>query len=235
MSNRSRLRRSAALAGLSLSLAACAADRSVTGSTYPRDYRERHPIVLADTPRTLDIFVAGPALDPRQRADVLAFAEDYRRTARGPLAIQVPAGVAGTGPTLDAVRRALAEQGLPSGAASVSTYRPSDPTIASPIRLSFAALKAKVASTCGLWPQDLGVSDPGFNMRNEPYWNLGCATQANMAAQVADPVDLVRGRQEGLADATRRAKDVENIRQGKDPSTQFRQDGRNRINQAVGN
>jgi pilus assembly protein CpaD len=117
----------------------------------------------------------------------------------------------------------------------VSTYRPSDPTIASPIRLSFAALKAKVASTCGLWPQDLGVSDPGFNMRNEPYWNLGCATQANMAAQVADPVDLVRGRQEGLADATRRAKDVENIRQGKDPSTQFRQDGRNRINQAVGN
>jgi len=230
-----RLRRLAAIAALALPLAACMADRSVTGSTYPRDYRERHPIVLADAPRSLDIFIAGQGLDPRQRDDVRAFAEEYRRSGNGPMAAQLPAGVPGVHRTLDEVRRALAEGGLPGAALAVSSYQPSDPSVAAPIRLSYAGLRARVASKCGLWPQDLGITDAGFNIRNEPYWNLGCATQANVAAQVADPVDLVRGRPQSGPDAIRRSKDIDNLRQGKDPSTQFRQDGRGRINNAIGN
>jgi pilus assembly protein CpaD len=107
--------------------------------------------------------------------------------------------------------------------------------VASPIRLSFRRLQAKVAGKCGLWPQDLGVSDYGFNVRNEPYWNLGCSTQSNFAAQIVDPVDLVRGRAEGRIDTLRRGKDIDNLRQGKDPSTQWRQDDKGKISTTVGN
>jgi pilus assembly protein CpaD len=55
-----------------------------------------------------------------------------------------------------------------------------------------------------------------------------------MAAQVADPVDLVRGRTESAPDTIQRTKKIEAIRQGQDPSTQYRQEG-TKINQAVGN
>ena len=232
--------RLACLAALGLSLGACAADRAVvTGSTYPRDYRERHPIVLGDAPAALDIFVRGPSgLDERQIEDVKAFAEDYRRTGKGGLVAQVPGGGhrdVGTARTLDAVRHALSAGGLPGTYLTVTTYQPADPTLAAPIRLSFRKLQAKVHGKCGLWPQDLGVSDFSFNLRNEPYWNLGCATQTNVAAQVADPVDLVRGRTDGAIDPIRRGQNIEKLRKGNDPSTSYRQDQQNRINQQVAN
>src|SRR5215204_321798 len=109
------------------------------------------------------------------------------------------------------------------------------PAPASPIRLSFQRLKAKVAGKCGLWPHDLGVSNMSADLNNGPYWNQGCALQSNVATQVADPVDLVRGRQEGRIDTLRRSKDIENLRQGKDPSTQYRSDEKGKINTQVGN
>ena len=225
------------LAGLPL--AACGADRAVIGSIYPHDYRQRHPIVLAEGARTLDVFVnAAQGLDPRQREDVIAFAVEYRRYGQGPLAAQIPAGSGaeiGAHRTLEAIREALDAGGVPGGHLAVSTYLVADPRAASAIRLSFPRLKAKVASKCGLWPHDLGVSNIRSDLSNAPYWNQGCALQTNVAAQVADPVDLVRGRQEGRIDTLRRAKDIENIRQGKDPSTQYRSDEKAKINQQVGN
>ncbi|HEY8565120.1 MAG TPA: CpaD family pilus assembly protein [Beijerinckiaceae bacterium] len=222
-----------AAVGLAAGLSACAADRAVTGSTYPHDVPQRHPIVLAESARTLDVFVTSAGgLDPRQRDDVRAFAEEYRRYGQGALVAQAPAGTRhalSLHMTLDGIRAALAAGGVPSAHLSVASYVPADPMAAAPVRLSFQRLKAKVESKCGLWPQDLGVSDAGFNNRNETYWNFGCAMQTNVAAQVADPVDLVRGRQEGRIDTVRRSRDFESIRQGKDPSTTYRQDEKGKI------
>jgi pilus assembly protein CpaD len=235
---RRALRRFAILAA-GLPLAACGADRTVTGSTYSPDYRQRHPMVLAEGARTLDVFVnAASGLDPRQREDVVAFAIEYRRYGHGPLMAQMPAGSGaelGAHRTLEAVREALEICGIPGGYLAVSTYLVADPRAASAIRLSFQRLKAKVAGKCGLWPHDLGVSNMSSDLNNGPYWNQGCALQSNVAAQVADPVDLVRGRQEGRIDTLRRSKDIENLRQGKDPSTQYRSDEKGKINTQVGN
>ncbi len=232
-----RVHRRLAAAALALPLAACGADRVVTGSTHIHDYRERHPIVLTDAPRALDVFINGDGgLDPRQREDVVAFAVEHRRYGQGPMTAQVPVGSGAeirAHRTLDAVRAALADAGLPSHFA-VSTYMVADPRAASAIRLSFRRLQAKVGSKCGQWPEDLGVSNMRADANNAPYWNQGCALQNNVAAQIADPIDLVRGRQEGRIDTIRRAKDIENIRQGKDPSTQYRSDEKAKINQQVG-
>jgi len=92
-----------------------------------------------------------------------------------------------------------------------------------------------VAIRCGTWPQDLGGSDFAFDNSNRPVWNFGCSTQTAVAAQVADPVDLVRGRQEGRIDAVKRIRDVGQLRDGKDPSTQWRQDGQTSVKAQVGN
>jgi pilus assembly protein CpaD len=236
-----RKRRAAAaavtIAGLALS--ACTADRAVTGSTYPTDYRVRHPIILTDAPRTLDVIVnLSGVLDPRQHDDIRAFALEFRRYGRGPLLVEMPTGgkpaaMHAARRTLEAVRASIRAEDLPGGAIATRSYSVADPIAASAIRLSFNRVQAKVTDQCGLWPQDLGVGDPGFNFRNEPYWNLGCASQSTLAAQVADPVDLVRGRTEGRIDTLRRSKDIENLRQAKDPSTDWKQDGKTSTKQQV--
>src|SRR4051812_7623677 len=120
-----------AILAAGLPLAACGADRTVTGSTYPHDYRQRHPMVLAEGARTLDVFVnAASGLDPRQREDVVAFAIEYRRYGHGPLMAQMPAGSGaeiGAHRTLEAVREALAIGGGSGRSPPVPTHPLSRP------------------------------------------------------------------------------------------------------------
>ena len=212
----------AALAACLPALAACnsTSPGDITGSVYPSDHRDRHPIVIADRPRMLDVFVEGPdGLVARERQDIGAFFAEYGQYGSGSMTAQVPQGP-GTNP---ATRRAIeAIRAGTRGRLVVTYYRPADPSVASPIRLSFKRLQAKVGSQCGLWPDDLGVSDYKQSWRNEQYYNFGCAHQANLASQVADPVDLVRGRQEGRADTVRRMYNFEQLRKGQDPSTNWK-------------
>lgn len=218
-----RALRIAAAAGLALALGACADRVTKTGSLYPHDHRERHPIALVDAPTSLDVIVRGTGLDARQRDDVVAFATRYRREGSGALHVQVPEGAdeIGTRRTMEGIRHAVASAGLPTSHLSVSRYAAPRGELASAIRLSFRTLQARVDSRCGTWPQDLGVSDGAFNLRNEPYWNHGCAMQANIAAQTADPVDLVRARTPEPADAAGRVRALDERRAGSDPSTRW--------------
>jgi pilus assembly protein CpaD len=226
-----------ALLLLALPLSACAPDRVVTGSTFPTDHRVRHPIVLAEAPETLDLFVTGRGLDERQQDDLLAFAAEYRNHGQGLLTASVPAGPITKGSSrrsLSSIHAVLAQAGIASSQVVVTSYRVLDPSLAAPIRLSFPRLQAKVGSRCGVWPQDLGVSNFRSSVNNEPYWNLGCAMQSNVASQAADPLDFVRARPEGRADTIRRAANIEKLRKGQDPSTDYKTPT-DRINQAIGN
>ena len=214
----------AALGALAPALGGCVSDTTASLSAAKTDdYRDRHPIVLAQSARVLDLFPdARGGFTPRQADDLAAFLAENRRTGSGALVVQVPAGTtdgAATGAALSRIRS------VTGGQVAVSQYSPSDPTVASPIRLSFRQLQAKVGSECGLWPDDLGVSDFQYSESNKQYWNLGCATQSNFAAQIADPVDLVRGRQMTKPDTGRRMYNIEKLRQGSDPSTQYKSEG----------
>jgi len=220
-------------------LTACASDRALTtGSTYPNTVPERHPIVLSDSPRNLDVFVTGTGhLDPRQADDIDGFLLEYRRYGRGVLVLEVPRGSQVPGRavehTLERVRARALARGVGPREIVVAPYPVANVAVSAPVRLSFQRMQAKVAGACGLWPQDLGVTNAGFNARNENYWNFGCATQSNVASQIADPVDLVRGRQEGRIDTVTRTQDLIDLRTGKDPSTTWKQDGRASVKSQV--
>lgn len=215
-------------AGLAVCLGACAREVVTTGS-IPTDVRERHPIVLASGARKLDVFINGSgSLDPRQRADLAVFAAEYRRFGETRIVMQIPVG-ASSDPLARhraaTLHSALAAHGVRPGQVSVTHYEIADPALAAPIRLSFRRLQAKVGTTCGLWPDDLGVSDLRASNQNDPYFNLGCATQSNVAMQVADPLDLVRGQSEDRVDTIRRSANFDKLRKGVDPSVPWRQDG----------
>ncbi len=81
----------AILAGL---LAGCAnKDKLATGS-IPDDYRTRHPIVIAEGERTIDIPVASgdTRLTQGTRDVIRGFAAEYRNASSGVIQIMLPRG-----------------------------------------------------------------------------------------------------------------------------------------------
>jgi len=68
-------------------------------SSIPQDdYRVRHPIVLAERPRTLEILVEPETgrFDRHSAAQLGEFAGLYRKFGRGPITIMPPAFPGGT-------------------------------------------------------------------------------------------------------------------------------------------
>jgi len=203
-----------------LALGGCQDDNVVTGSISPDDYHNRHPIVLTDSPTTLDVFPSGVgALDGNSVADVRAFAARYRKYGLSRIVILAPAG---GGPKVhagvDAIRRVLASSGV-SGRIGLGSYPVADPLLAAPIKLSFVALKAEAPPHCGQWPKDLASGSSLEGWKNETYWNFGCATQSMLAAQVDDPRDFVRAGAEGPSDVQMRTRAFGAVRKGTDPGT----------------
>ena len=188
----------------------------VAESRIPDDYRARHPISLTEGERTVELFIGRNrgGLTPVQRADVLAFAQTWRREAMGGIIIDVPWG----GPTdraaADSMREVhsiLSASGVPRNAVQVRRHRPGA-ALAS-IKINYTRLTAQ-AGPCGQWPDDLGPAAGRKYIENRQYWNLGCATQRNMAAMVANPADLVQPRGEGPVYSAQRAGMLDRHRKG---------------------
>jgi pilus assembly protein CpaD len=93
------------------------------------------------------------------------------------------------------------------------------------LRLSFEALKAKVANRCGEWPRDLASGTSLAGWQNESYWNFGCAEQSTFAAQIADPRDLLGPRGKTPSDIEMRMRAIDRLRSGQDLSTSWQVKG----------
>jgi pilus assembly protein CpaD len=74
-------------------------------------------------------------------------------------------------------------------------------------------LKAETPSPCGYEHDEIVPSRFSANAANPQANNFGCTFQRNLAAQVADPRDLVRPRQEGPIDVDKRLAGIERNRE----------------------
>lgn len=215
-----------ALAGISGMLGACNTTGEIVTQTVPTDYRQRHPIAVQEGKRSIVIFVgkARGGLSPAQHSDVAGIARDWAREGTGSVVVDVPVDTANSraaAATYQEIRSVLASGGVPSRAIVQHPYRPEDPGLLPTIRLSYSKIAA-VAGPCGLWPEDVGPSilDPGYN-ENRPYFNLGCASQRNLAAMVDNPADLEQPRAETPAYTARRNIAFERYRKGTTTATPY--------------
>jgi len=213
----------AMLAGCMTSMAAIT-NTEVTGSA-PEDYRQRHPIVVKEGPRTVELFIGGRsgALTPAQRADVLAFAHEWRREATGGILIDLPSGTPNEVSAANAaheVRSILSASGVPVSVINVRPYRPNDPQKLATLKLHYPRIMAD-AGPCGLWPEDLGPSAERQHLENREYWNLGCASQRNLAAMVENPADLIQPRGETPPYGGRRTTVLDKYRRGESSATTY--------------
>jgi len=224
---RRNLRIALALTGLSVMLGACNTTGDVvTTETVPTDYRMRHPIAVQEGKRSIVIFVGKSrgGLSAPQQADVMGIARDWVREGTGSVVVDVPIDAANSraaNATYHEIRAVLGSGGVPSRAIVQHSYRPDDPGLLPTIRLSYSKMTA-VAGPCGLWPEDIGPSivDPGYN-ENKPFFNLGCASQRNLAAMIDNPADLEQPRAETPAYTARRDIAFDRYRKGNATATTY--------------
>jgi pilus assembly protein CpaD len=196
-----------------------------TSTAIPTEYRQRHPIGIKETDHTVEVFVGASrgGLNASQRADVLAFAQTWKREATGGIIIDQPSGTPNELAAEEAVRETrsiLAAAGIPLYAVAVRPYRPQKRVAVATVKLNYPRMSAE-AGPCGLWPADLGATYEPGHLENKPYWNLGCATQRNLAAMVDNPADLVQPRGESSAYAPRRSTVLEKYRKGESTATTY--------------
>ncbi len=186
-------------------LTGCALQKrdSIIVGSVPDDYRTNHPIVIADKQETLDLPVSASdrgATRP-QKATLEGFLAGYDRSAAPVLNIITPSGSANGVAAADAAHdfaRIAKENGVPSSRIVHASYQAGPEETAAPVRISFAAMRAQT-NKCGRWPKDvLDTTD------NKHYANFGCSYQNNMAAQIANPEDLIGPRKQTPIDADNR-------------------------------
>ncbi len=204
------------------SLAGCANRDNMSTGALPDDYRTRHPIVIAEAEHAIDVPVGSSdrRLTAGARDVIRGFAQSYTNSSTGTVQILVPRGSANAEAASSLrkdIRGALVGAGVPANRLVEVTYQAEPYGDAAPVRLSYTAITAKTAP-CGNWPKDLVVN----TIENKNYENFGCASQANLAAQISNPLDLLGPRAMSPIDAVQRGqviKDYRGIDSGDDGGT----------------
>lgn len=219
-----------AAAGCAAMLAGCmnsynGYDRMDISGSLPEDYRQRHPIVIKEAVRSVELFIGSTrgTLSPAQRADVLAFAHEWQRDLSGGIVIDRPAGTGNEVAAASAVREVralLSSAGVPGHLVAVRPHQPSDPRKLATVRLNYPRIRAD-AGPCGLWPEDLGPSYERQHLENREFYNLGCSSQRNLAAMVENPADLVQPRGDTPSYTGRRTVALDKYHRGESSATTY--------------
>jgi len=185
-------------------LSGCANRDSITVGSVPDDYRTNHPIVLSQQDLKIDLPVgAGDrGMTKSQRETLLGFLDGYDRSAAPVLTITVPSGSANEVAARSAARdfaRVAAASGISRNRISMMSYQAGGEDVSAPVRVSYTSVKAHT-DRCGRWPEDLADTT-----ENKHYADFGCSYQNNLAAQVANPADLIGPRKQTTIDAENRS------------------------------
>ncbi|WP_340647349.1 CpaD family pilus assembly protein [Phenylobacterium sp.] len=204
----SLLKTSVVLAALCLS--ACATNRAPDRLTEARTPTEHFKATAAAQAETLALAVHAQGLSSNQADALIAFLDTWRDAGGGAITIQTPA--AGADPSSayragEATRSFLLGQGV-SPSLIVMTGYDAAAEAGAPVRIAYTSYQA-VVPRCGLQWTNISHSS-----RNEVQPNFGCAVTANMAAQIANPADLVQPADLGPSDAQRRVFALDKYRKG---------------------
>lgn len=208
--------------GAAASLGACAS--LPEPAPHASSHADRHPIAVEQTGERLEIDISGEGgLTAKARDDIARFAGGYLRYGHGALILSTPSGSSNAdAATLVAqqARLALVHSGVHHAAVASSTYDASGAPDA-PVVLSFARYEAQAPECAPLYTQNLS---PQSN--NQPWESFGCATQANLAAMIEDPRDLIGPRPMDARDSGRRDVIMSDYREGNATATQRTADER---------
>jgi len=187
----------------------------------------RNPINIAESVERLELYTRpnGLELSARDKLAVAQFLDGYRQNGSGALFINRPsaqANQAGTQQAEAVIRDLMRNGGLNPSSLQGGQYQ-SSPNAPAPVVVSYRVLKAI--------PDNCRKADPiTQTFTNQPQANFGCFQNANLAAMIGDPRQLLEPYTFGPPDAQRRQVIYDRYIQGETTGAQF--PSRQRVEQA---
>lgn len=189
---------SAGLLAGALMLSGCIGGPASGGGEPPLTPTSRYSLQVEPGLDRIALSVHEAGLSASQRAALHDLA--YRFAAEGAprLVVEAPAGGDPlANETAWRVKAALEEAGAPANLVQVVSYVAPDPR--APVLAGFETVRAVVPQCGTQWNALTRTGD------NQSQSNFGCAVNANLAAQIANPRDIVSPRGMTPGDAGRRA------------------------------
>lgn len=201
--------RSLIVAGLAAALAGCASkipganDKAATPT-------QRFEAKVTPKPEEVKLAVHAQGISPRQAEALTSLAEQWREDEGGVIGIQAPSE--GVDPAAayrmsESARSYLISKGVPAEQIEVTGYAPEGPG-APPLLVGYLRFEAERLECGKTW------TNIAHSWKNDVQPNFGCAVTANIAAQVADPGDLLGPRRMTPQDAARRQDVLDKYRRG---------------------
>ncbi|WP_427789680.1 CpaD family pilus assembly protein [Brevundimonas diminuta] len=212
---------------LGLVLSGCVGGPASLGGEPPLTPTSRFALQVEPGLDRIALAVHETGLSPNQHAALDALIGRFAMEGAPALVIEAPAGgdpVASRAAWN--VRAAFEAAGVPGDRIQLIGYDAPDPR--APVLVGFETVRAAVPQ-CGTQWGNLGRTGD-----NQSASNFGCAINANLAAQIANPRDIIAPRAMSPSDMGRRSVVFDNYRKGGQTSAQ--RDpliARTRISQAV--
>jgi len=165
---------------------------------------------IAVQPDEIRLAVHTAGLSPTQNQALAEFVADWRASGGGPITLRAPLGgpdPAAVGRASEGARLQLSGGGVPASAITVASYDAAGDPLA-PLIVGRERYRVNVPRCGQEW------TNIARSANNSVQANFGCAVTANMAAQIADPSDLLGPAQVAPADAQRRAVVLDKYRKG---------------------
>ncbi len=222
--------------GLMAALAGCTSsstDKTLVTGGIPDDYRHNHPIAVEELLQTMDVPVGQDAarLPKAVQQTVAGFGRTFADSGSALIAVVAPSGspnqVAAATIAVQ-VEDVLRRSGVSPGAIQYRVYRAGPEERNAPVRIAYNRVSAHTAP-CGPWPDQVTETS-----QNRHYAAFGCATQQNLAAMVASPLDLIYPRGLTPADAQRRAAVLDKYRKGQAFSSDLSREGGGSVATGIG-
>ncbi len=220
-------RQSVLLAAAAAALAACATRESPPEAHQIAALTPTEQFAPEVAPTVDEILLASHGrLSPNQTAALGELVMRWREVGEGAIVVQAPK----SGPGRDTGHAAAATLqgfGVPAGAIQLTAFETAPDAPPPAVSVGFGRLAAVIPQCANRW------GDVTATRENLPTVNFGCAVTANIAAQVANPRDLVQARGSAPADGYRRADVLEKYRKGESTASQRSPDERGVVSQTI--
>ena len=201
----------AAAFAAALALSGCASTLD-GGASAPMTPLSRYSLQIEPGLDRIALAVHDQGLSSNQQSALRELAARYAASGAGQVRIESPSGEDPVAvEQAYAVRAYLQSSGVPGERIQMAAYAAPDPR--APVLAGFESIRASVPD-CSAEARNMGA-----RVSNQSSGGFGCAINANMAAQIADPRDILGARPMTPADSGRAAVVFDNYRRGQISST----------------
>ncbi len=188
---------------------------SVPMKSYP-PMHNNYPIQIAESVERLELYARpdGLSLSARDEAAVYDFIRNYSQFGDGPIYMNVPSNPnlkMGISQTQGLIAESLSSVGLSTAQMKTGQYQSAQAM--APVIISYHRLKAL--------PQDCSnLGNLAYAYNNQGYEGFGCAYNANLAAMIQDPRQLLEPHPMAPPEVKRRTAIYDKYLNGENPASE---------------